>query len=61
MSKKTYLLNDRDTESFYELLEAKKNLIPIALRKVKIPNNLHHEFYSYALEVFFLDFTLIKG
>lgn len=62
MSKKTYLLNDRDTESFYELLEAKKNLIPIALRKVKIPNNLLHEFYSYALEGLLISFlTLNEG
>lgn len=62
MSKKTYLLNDRETESFYELLEAKKNLIPMALRKVKIPNNLHQEFYSYALEGLLISFlTLNEG
>ena len=62
MSKNNYLLNDRETESFYELLEAKKNLIPMALRKVKIPNNLHQEFYSYALEGLLISFlTLNEG
>ena len=49
-----YYLTDRETESFYELLEIKKDLIAMALYKVKIPRKLHHEFYSYGLLVSFL-------
>ena len=48
--KKTLYLNDRETESFYELLEVKKDLITMALYKVNIPKKLHHEFYNYGLE-----------
>ena len=33
---KKYYLNNRETESFYELLEIKKDLITKALYKVKI-------------------------
>ena len=40
--KKNLYLNDRETESFYELLEIKKDLITMALYKVNIPSNLHH-------------------
>ena len=39
---KQYYLTDRETESFYELLEIKKDLITMALYKVKIPRKLHH-------------------
>ena len=45
--KRTLYLNDREIESFYELLEVKKDLITMALYKVNIPKRLHHEFYSY--------------
>ena len=34
--KKNLYLNDRETESFYELLEIKKDLITMALYKVNI-------------------------
>ena len=57
-----YYLTDRETESFYELLEIKKDLITMALYKVKIPRKLHHEFYSYGLEGLLVSFWfLMKG
>ena len=59
MNKNLYL-NDRETESFYELLEVKKDLITMALYKVNIPRKLHHEFYNYGLEGDRFAFTTIK-
>ena len=55
-----YYLTDRETESFYELLEIKKDLITMALYKVKIPRKLHHEFYSYGLEGLLVSFLILK-
>ena len=57
---KKYYLNDRETESFYELLEIKKDLITMALYKVKIPRKLHHEFYSYGLEGLLVSFLILN-
>ena len=56
---KKYYLNDRETESFYELLEIKKDLITRALYKVKIPRKLHHEFYNYGLEGLLVSFLIL--
>ena len=58
--KKTLYLNDRETESFYELLEVKKDLISMALYKVNIPKRLHHEFYSYGLEGLLVSFLILN-
>ena len=58
--KKNLYLNDRETESFYELLEIKKDLITMALYKVKIPSNLHHEFYNYGLEGLLVSFLILN-
>ena len=55
-----YYLTDRETESFYELLEIKKDLITMALYKVKIPRKLHHEFYSYGLEGLLVSFLILN-
>ena len=55
-----YYLTDRETESFYELLEIKKDLITMALYKVKIPRKLHHEFYSYGLEGLLGSFLILN-
>ena len=55
-----YYLTDRETESFYELLEIKKDLITMALYKVKIPRKLHHEFYSYGLEGLLISFLILN-
>ena len=57
---KKYYLNDRETESFYELLEIKKDLITRALYKVKIPRKLHHEFYNYGLEGLLVSFLILN-
>ena len=57
---KQYYLTDRETESFYELLEIKKDLITMALYKVKIPRKLHHEFYSYGLEGLLVSFLILN-
>lgn len=57
---KKYYLNDRDTESFYELLEIKKDLITRAIYKVKIPRKLHHEFYNYGLEGLLVSFLILN-
>ena len=57
---KKYYLNDRETESFYELLEIKKDLITRALYKVKIPSKLHHEFYNYGLEGLLVSFLILN-
>ena len=57
---KKYYLNDRETESFYELLEIKKDLITKALYKVKIPRKLHHEFYNYGLEGLLVSFLILN-
>lgn len=59
MNKNLYL-NDRETESFYELLEVKKDLITMALYKVKIPRKLHHEFYNYGLEGLLVSFLILN-
>lgn len=58
--KKTLYLNDRETESFYELLEVKKDLITMALYKVNIPKKLHHEFYNYGLEGLLVSFLILN-
>jgi len=58
--KKNLYLNDRETESFYELLEIKKDLITMALYKVNIPSNLHHEFYNYGLEGLLVSFLILN-
>lgn len=58
--KRTLYLNDRETESFYELLEIKKNLITMALYKVNIPKKLHHEFYNYGLEGLLVSFLILN-
>ncbi len=55
-----YYLTDRETESFYELLEIKKDLITMALYKVKIPKKLHHEFYSYGSEGLLVSFLILN-
>lgn len=55
-----YYLTDRETESFYELLEIKKDLITMALYKVKISRKLHHEFYSYGLEGLLVSFLILN-
>ena len=57
---KKYYLNNRETESFYELLEIKKDLITKALYKVKIPRKLHHEFYNYGLEGLLVSFLILN-
>ena len=57
---KKYYLNNRETESFYELLEIKKDLITKALYKVKIPKKLHHEFYNYGLEGLLVSFLILN-
>ena len=57
---KKYYLNDRETESFYQLLEIKKDLITRALYKVKIPRKLHHEFYNYGLEGLLVSFLILN-
>ena len=57
---KKYYLNDRESESFYELLEIKKDLITRALYKVKIPRKLHHEFYNYGLEGLLVSFLILN-
>ena len=57
---KKYYLNDRETESFYELLEIKKDLITRALYKVKLPRKLHHEFYNYGLEGLLVSFLILN-
>ena len=57
---KKYYLNNRETESFYELLEIKKDLITRALYKVKIPRKLHHEFYNYGLEGLLVSFLILN-
>jgi RNA polymerase sigma factor, sigma-70 family len=59
MNKNLYL-NDRETESFYELLEVKKDLITMALYKVNIPRKLHHEFYNYGLEGLLVSFLILN-
>ena len=59
MNKNLYL-NDRETESFYELLEVKKDLITMALYKVNIPKKLHHEFYNYGLEGLLVSFLILN-
>ena len=59
MNKNLYL-NDRETESFYELLEVKKDLITMALYKVNIHKRLHHEFYSYGLEGLLVSFLILN-
>ena len=53
-------MNNRETESFYELLEIKKDLITKALYKVKIPRKLHHEFYNYGLEGLLVSFLILN-
>ena len=58
--KRTLYLNDRETESFYELLEVKKDLITMALYKVNIPKRLHHEFYSFGLEGLLVSFLILN-
>ena len=58
--KKNLHLNDRETESFYELLEVKKDLITMALYKVNIPRKLHHEFYNYGLEGLLVSFLILN-
>ena len=58
--KKTLYLSDRETESFYELLEVKKDLITMALYKVNIPKKLHHEFYNYGLEGLLVSFLILN-
>ena len=58
--KKTLYLNDRETESFYELLEVKKDLITMALYKINIPKKLHHEFYNYGLEGLLVSFLILN-
>ena len=58
--KRTLYLNDRETESFYELLEVKKDLITMALYKVNIPKKLHHEFYNYGLEGLLVSFLILN-
>ena len=58
--KKTLYLNDRETESFYEFLEVKKDLITMALYKVNIPKKLHHEFYNYGLEGLLVSFLILN-
>ena len=58
--KKTLYLDDRETESFYELLEVKKDLITMALYKVNIPKKLHHEFYNYGLEGLLVSFLILN-
>ena len=57
---KKYYLNNRETESFYELLEIKKDLITKTLYKVKIPRKLHHEFYNYGLEGLLVSFLILN-
>jgi RNA polymerase sigma factor, sigma-70 family len=59
MNKNLYL-NDRETESFYELLEVKKDLITMALYMVNIPRKLHHEFYNYGLEGLLVSFLILN-
>ena len=59
MNKNLYL-NDRETESFYELLEVKKDLITMELYKVNIPRKLHHEFYNYGLEGLLVSFLILN-
>ena len=59
MNKNLYL-KDRETESFYELLEVKKDLITMALYKVNIPRKLHHEFYNYGLEGLLVSFLILN-
>ena len=59
MNKNLYL-NDRETESFYELLEVKKDLITMALYKINIPRKLHHEFYNYGLEGLLVSFLILN-
>ena len=58
--KRTLYLSDRETESFYELLEVKKDLITMALYKVNIPKRLHHEFYNYGLEGLLVSFLILN-